>query len=92
MGVTMIDTFIETRLHRDPHGRMRLQAFVEMFRTTLTPRQLREWPRQRIVGELQQRFPLGKGPDRRTYIGGLSTDPPARWATTEGGKLVLCTS
>jgi hypothetical protein len=82
-----LDVFLQ-RCHQFPGARIKFHIFRGVFLASLTPRQQRGWPRQRILSALRDQFAVGRDAHGVLCVGGLSLDPPPSF-TTEGGRLRL---
>jgi hypothetical protein len=85
-----LKAFLEENTHKRPDARLKLVDLVARFRSTLSGRDAKLWPRWRFAKELEAGgYTLGKDSDRVVYIVGLSFQPPRQWTVDDTGRLRL---
>jgi hypothetical protein len=85
-----LQAFVEANTHKRADARLKLVDLVGRFRSTLSGRDVKLWPRWRFHKELEAGgYILGKDSDRVVYVAGLSFQPPRWWAVDDAGRLRL---
>ena len=85
-----LKAFVEANTFRRPDARIKLCDLAGRFRSTLSGRDVKLWPRWRFPKELKAGgYLLGKDSNRVVFVLGLSFQAPRQWAVDEEGRLRL---